>query len=132
MRITKYQWHNLVRCLLCFWPFWAMLAGCCPLSWLLIWLWSAVMDPSVVLCYISMQKVRSKSPKQLQTVFIPNEGKCSTHFSWINVYAKWRWHVTLISLRCQLSSVTSVYGVSKLFCGFCWVVRHRRCFYDRV
>ena len=67
LRIPKYSGQNLACWFLCLWLLWTAFSCCCPLSWLLIWLWSEVVDPCFIHCHMFMQKLLLVVLKQLQT-----------------------------------------------------------------
>ena len=66
LHIPKYG-GNLACWCLGLWSLWTAFTCCCLLSWLLIWLYSEVVDPCFICCHISMQKLLLVALKLLQT-----------------------------------------------------------------
>ena len=86
--IPKYRGQNLACWCLHFWLLWTAFTCSCPLIWLLIWLWSEVLDPCFIHCHIFTQKLLFVALKKLQTTselstcccFGLTVSKRSTHF----------------------------------------------------
>ena len=67
LHIPKYRGQNLASWCLHLWSLWMAFICCCPLSWLLIWLWSEMVDSCFIHCHIFMQKLLFVALKLLQT-----------------------------------------------------------------
>ena len=101
---------------------------CYPLRWLLIWLWSEVVDPCFIHCHIFMQKLIFVVLKWLQTtlnyrhvfdqLWANAAPTLNTAFSLTNIHAKWWIHCLLISSSPLLSHATSIYDWPKQVWSF--------------
>ena len=125
--------QNLAYWCLRLWLLWTVFTCCCPLSWLLIWLWSQVVDLCFIHCHIFMQKLLFVALKQLQTMlwitlhivvfdwlWANVAPTLNTAFSLTNIHAKWWIQCLLISSTPLLSHTTSIYDQPKQVCWVFW------------
>ena len=120
------------------WSLWTASTCGCPLSWLLIWLRSEVVNPCFIHCHIFTQKLLFVALKQLETtlwivdvlLFLIDCEQTQHSFwtltsHWQMFIDKWWIHCLLISsipLRSHATSICSVFGVFRDNYGI-WVTR---------
>ena len=128
--IRKYGGRNLAWWCLHLWSLWTAFTCCCPLSWLLIWLQSEMMDLYFNHCHIFTQKtpfccaetIANNTLNRLRVVVFDRlwtnaAPTLNIAFSLTNIHAKWWILCLLISSASLLSHTTSIYDWSKRVSG---------------
>ena len=135
-RSTKYQNKEALPAdiYIYLWSLWTAFTCCCQLSWLPIWLQSAVGDLCFIHCHIFTEKkilfvaFKTVANNALNRRRVAVFGRLwanaattlNTAFSLTNVHSQWWIHCLLISSTLLLSHATSIYDRPKRVCGVFW------------